>query len=84
MSKLDQERVDRIYEQITGERAVRGSWNVRKRDLPQNIVYIDDACRSVIAAIAAIENAAPGDDMSKLERALRTEFEFLNTLQERS
>ncbi|QOZ15934.1 hypothetical protein XI02_13810 [Bradyrhizobium sp. CCBAU 21365] len=63
---------------------MRGSWNVRKRDLAQNIVYIDEACRSVLDAIAAIEHAAPGADMPALEQALRTEFRFLNTLQDRS
>jgi hypothetical protein len=82
MPDLDNERVDRIYEKLTGRKPERGAWNVEKRNLAQKIVYIDTACRSVIEAIAAIENAAPGADIRELERSLRREFKFLDTLQE--
>ena len=80
--KLDNERVDRIYEKLTGQRASHGSWNVERRNFAQKIVYIDQACRSVLEAIAAIENAKPDADVRTLERTLRTEFKFLDTLQE--
>lgn len=82
MPKLDNDRVDAIYEKLTGRPLVRGSWNVEKRNFAQKIVYIDEACRAVLDAIAAIESAPPGADMRQLEKALRTEFAFLNTLQE--
>ena len=80
--KLDNERVDRIYEKLTGQRPSHGSWNVERRNLAQKIVYIDDACRAVMSTISDIENAKPDADIRALERALRTEFKFLNTLQE--
>jgi hypothetical protein len=83
MAKLDSQRVDQIYEKLTGHRPIQGSWNVEKRNLAQKIVYIDEACRSVLSAIADIENAKPGADIRELEKALRTEFNFLNTFNNR-
>ncbi|MBR1230188.1 hypothetical protein JQ600_35425 [Bradyrhizobium sp. AUGA SZCCT0176] len=82
MAKLDEKRVERIYEKLTGYKMERGAWDIKKRDLAQKIVYIDDACRAVLEAIAAIENAPPGTNMQDLERNLRTEFKFLDTLQD--
>ncbi len=82
MAKLDDARVDAIYEKLTGSKPVRGAWDVRKRNLAQKIVYIDEACKSVLAAIHDIEHAPPGADMEALEAALRTEFKFLDTLQD--
>jgi hypothetical protein len=81
MAKLNSQRVDQIYEKLTGNQP-RGSWNVERRNFAQKIVYIEEACRAVLSAIADIENAKPGADISQLEKALRTEFGFLNTLQE--
>jgi hypothetical protein len=82
MAKLDEKRVERIYEKLTGRHMERGAWNVEKRNLAQKIVYVDEACRAVIAAIAAIENASPEADVRELEQKLRTEFRFLDTLRE--
>jgi hypothetical protein len=82
MAKLDSQRVDQIYEKLTGRQSVRGAWNIERRNFAQKIVYIDEACRAVLSAIADIENAKPDADISQLEKALRTEFGFLNTLQE--
>jgi hypothetical protein len=82
MAKLDSQRVDQIYEKLTGKQPTRGSWNVERRNFAQKIVYIDEACRAVLSAIADIENAKPDANISQLEKALRTEFGFLNTLQE--
>jgi hypothetical protein len=82
MVKLDSQRVDRIYEKLTGQRPIHGAWNIERRNLAQKIVYIDEACRAVLSAIAEIENAKSNADMAKLERDLREEFRFLNTLQE--
>jgi hypothetical protein len=82
MAKLDSQRVAQIYEKLTGRRPVHGSWNIERRNFAQKIVYIDEACRAVLSAIADIENAKPDADISQLEKALRTEFGFLNTLQE--
>lgn len=79
--KLDNERVKRIYEKLTGHKMEQGSWNVERRNLAQKIVYVDEACRSALSAISDIENAEPGTDMRALERALRTEFKFLETLE---
>jgi hypothetical protein len=82
MARLDNQRVDKIYEKLTGRQSVGGAWNIERRNLAQKIVYIDEACRAVLAAIADIESAKPDADIAKLEKALRTEFAFLNTLQE--
>jgi hypothetical protein len=82
MGQVDSKRVDQIYEKLTGKKPARGSWNVERRNFAQKIVYIDEACRAVLAAIADIENAKADADISQLEKALRTEFKFLNTLQE--
>ena len=82
MAKLDSQRVDQIYEKLTGHRPNKGSWNIERRNFAQKIVYIDEACRAVLSAIADIENAKSVADIRKLEKALRTEFDFLNTLQE--
>jgi hypothetical protein len=81
MAALDNERVDRIYEKITERKASRGEWNIERRNFAQKIVYVDDACRVVLSAIANIENATPGSDMKELERVLRTEFKFFDTVQ---
>lgn len=80
--KLDNERVNSIYQKLTGHPVSRGSWNVERRNFAQKIVYIDVACRAVLEAISAIENAQEGADISALERTVRTEFKFLDTLPE--
>lgn len=82
MAKLDEQRVELFYEKLTGSKPERGRWNVERRNFAQKIVYIEEACRSVLAAISALEGAAPEADIGELERALRTEFKFLDTLQE--
>jgi hypothetical protein len=82
MATIDQKRVDVFYEKLTGHKPTRGQWNVERRNFAQKIVYIEQACNSVLTAIRDIENAAPDADQRELERALRTEFKFLDTLQE--
>ena len=54
MAKLDSQRVDPIYEKLTGHRSIHRSWNVERRNLAQKIVYIEEACRAVLSAIADI------------------------------
>jgi len=78
---LDNARVERIYEKLTGKKMERGAWNAERKNFAERMVHVDEACLSVIAAIAAIENAKPGDDIHSLERALRTEFRFLQTIE---
>jgi hypothetical protein len=82
MAKLDDKRVDVFYEKLTGEKPDRGRWNVERRNFAQKIVYIEQACQSVLSAIRDLEQAGPDADINALERALRTEFKFLDTLQE--
>lgn len=82
MAKLDEKRVDFFYEKLTGKMPVFGQWNVERRNFAQKIVHIEQACNSVLLAIRDLEHATPDADLSGLERALRTEFKFLDTLQE--
>jgi hypothetical protein len=51
-----------------------GRWNAERRNFAQKIIYIEDACRSVLSAIRDLEHAAPDADVGVLERALRAEF----------
>jgi hypothetical protein len=46
MAKLDNQRVDKIYEKLTGHPPRRGSWTIERRNFAQKIVYIDGACRA--------------------------------------
>ncbi len=57
-----------------------GQWNVERRNFTQKIIHIEQACKSVLSATRDLEEAAPDADISVLERALRTEFKFLDTL----
>jgi hypothetical protein len=82
MAKLDEQRVDFFYEKLTGEKPERGRWSVERRNFAQKVVYIEQACASVLAAIRDLEHARPNADIRELERALRTEFKFLDTLRE--
>ena len=84
MAKLDEQRVALFYEKLTGKKPDRGHWDVARRDLAQKIVYIEEACRSVLAIMSEIERAAPDEPeaMAQLLANLRTEFRFLDTLQD--
>jgi hypothetical protein len=76
-------RVDAIYEILTGRKPRRGEWDIAKRNFAQKIVHVEEACKSILEAIADLEKAK-GDPLKVEEtvRALRTEFGFLETLQE--
>ena len=82
MAKLDEKRVEAFYEKLTGKKPAFGQWNVERRNFAQKIVYIEDACKSVLSAIRDLEQATIDDDLAALEHALRTEFKFLDTLHE--
>ncbi len=82
MAKLDDKRVDVFYKKLTGKKPVFGQWNAERRNFAPKIVYIEQACQSVLSAIRDLEQAGPDADFGALERALRTEFKFLDTLQE--
>jgi hypothetical protein len=81
MPKLDEERVDFFYEKLTGKKPASGL-NLERRNFAQKIVFIEDACRSVLSAIYGLEHAPPNADIAKLEQALRTELKLLDTLHE--
>jgi hypothetical protein len=83
MAKIDEKRVELFYEKLTGKKPERGNWNVERRNFAQKIVYIEQACNSVLAAIRDLEQASPDADVRELERTLLTEFKFLDTLQAR-
>jgi hypothetical protein len=85
MAKLDEARVDLFYEKLTGKKPDRrGGRDVAKRDLAQKIVYVEEACRSVLSIIGEIERAAPEERelVAKLLSQLRSEFKFLDTLRD--
>jgi len=85
MAKLDDKRVDFFYEKLTGEKPARGGWDIRQRDLAQKIVYIEEACKSVLSVIHEIEKASPDAEplvIIEMVGRLRTEFRFLDTLRD--
>jgi hypothetical protein len=59
----------------------RGQWHIESRNLAQKIAYVETACRSVLAAIEELEKASDPTEVKSALQALRTEFDFLNTLQ---
>lgn len=85
MAKLDEKRVDLFYERLTGQKSDhRGGWNIEKRNVAQKIVYIEEACRSVLSIIDNIERTSSDDPetVHKLVTELRAEFKFLDTLRD--
>jgi hypothetical protein len=77
----DDARVAALYEKLTGQPMTRGQWRIEKRDFAQKIVYVEDACKAVLEAIAELEKCTDPEDVADAVRDLRTEFDFLNTLQ---
>jgi aminoglycoside phosphotransferase (APT) family kinase protein len=77
----DEARVAVLYEKLTGKPMTRGSWRIEQRNFAQKIVYVEEACRSVLDAIAALEKCDDLEQAHEAVRALRIEFDFLNTLQ---
>jgi hypothetical protein len=80
MAALDEDRIKRIYEKLTGQPYRHGSWIPERRSFVEKIIRIDEACHSVIETVAALEKAGPGTDIKSLEAVLRTEFKFLDGL----
>jgi hypothetical protein len=69
----------------TGKKPDRdGGCDVARRDLAQKIAYIEEACRSVLSIINEIERVKPDEPetVPKLVSQLRSEFRFLDTLQD--
>jgi hypothetical protein len=85
MATLDEKRVELFYEKLTGEKPDRrGGWKIEQHNIAQKIVYIEEACRSVLLIINSIEHASPDDreTVHKLVKELRAEFRFLDTLRD--
>ena len=76
----DEGRVAALYEKLTGEPMTRGSWRIDQRNFAQKIVYVEEACRSVLAAIDNLEKMTERSAIEDAVRALKTEFKFLDTL----
>jgi hypothetical protein len=77
----DEARVAVLYEKLTGQQMSRGQWRIEQRDFAQKIVYVEDACKAVLEAIAELERCTDPEEVANAVRELRTEFDFLNTLQ---
>jgi aminoglycoside phosphotransferase (APT) family kinase protein len=78
----DEARVAALYEKLTGEPMTRGRWRIEQRDFAQKIVYVEEACRSVLAAIQKLENTTDRSAIANAVQELKTEFRFLDTLNE--
>ena len=76
----DEARVAVLYEKLTGQPMTRGQWRIQKRDFAQKIVYVEDACKAVLEAIADLEKCTDPEEVADAVSELRTEFDFLNTL----
>ena len=76
----DEGRVAALYEKLTGEPMTRGSWRIDQRNFAQKIVYVEEAFRSVLAAIDNLEKMTERSAIEDAVRALKTEFKFLDTL----
>jgi hypothetical protein len=78
--KLDEERVNLLYKRMAGEAPVRGRWDPDIRRFAERVVYVEDACRSVIRAIGKLQTCS-NEEIAQAKRELELEFSFLNTLQ---
>jgi hypothetical protein len=77
---MDNARVELFYERLTGEKMKHGSWKIDRKRLAERIVHIEEACRSTLDSIDALAAAPFGSDTSELERVVKMEFRFLETL----
>ncbi len=87
MNKVpDDKRVDELYEKLHGEHRPRGAWDREGRHEAQQIVYIEDSCRSVLAVIEKMRMRDIYDDSddaplpSDLIDELKSEIHFLKTV----
>ncbi|SEC70773.1 hypothetical protein [Bradyrhizobium erythrophlei] len=81
MAKQDSGRVDEIYKKLAGRNARPGEWKPERHAFAQKIVHIEDACKSVLEAIRKLDEAPIDADLGQIERDLRREFKFLETLE---
>ena len=77
--KPDDKRVDVLYEKLHGP-IVRGSFNGTKRHQVQQIVYVEEACRSVIEAIDRLAASESPKEADAAVQEFKYEFDFLRTL----
>jgi hypothetical protein len=59
----------RFTRKLTGRNSRPGEWSTERHAFAQKIVHVEDACKSVLEAIRA------------LDEDLRREFKFLGTLE---
>lgn len=72
--KPDDKRVDALYEKLRGP-ILRGS-----RHQVQQIVYVEEACRSVIEAIDRLAASESPEEVKTAVQEFQCEFDFLRTL----
>ena len=72
-------RVDALYEKLHGP-IVRGSFNGTKRHQVQQIVYVEEACRSVIETIDRLAASESPAEAEAAVEEFKSEFHFLRTL----
>src|SRR6476619_5319796 len=77
--KPNDKRVDALYEKLHGT-IVRGSFNETKRHQVQQIVYVEEACRSVIEAIDQLAASESPEEAETAAQEFKCEFDFLRTL----
>jgi len=78
MAKQDVRRVDEIYKKLTGRNSRPGEWSIERHAFAQKIVHVEHACKSVLEAIRALDEAEFGADLAQIERDLRHEFKSWN------
>ena len=74
--KPNDKRVDALYEKLHGP-IVRGSFNGTKRHQVQQIVYVEEACRSVIETIDRLAASESPAEAEAAVEEFKSEFHFL-------
>ena len=77
--KPDEDRVERVYAALYGDRG-RYAWDPQKRNTAQQIIYIEDACKSILEGIKEVEGIKDINKVGPSLDALRADFHFLKTL----
>lgn len=85
MNKVpDEKRMAVLYQKLCGRAYRKGDWDAKLRDEVQQILYVEDACQSILEVIDQMRSLDHKDDdgpsASDLIDEMKGEVHFLKTL----